>query len=78
MQMETRQFSSIEDGQPDSISYLSHRARQEAEAAIGAASVAATTIHVVLATAYANRAAALTVRGERSSAERWVDEHRIW
>ena len=41
--------------QRDTLSYLSRRVRQEATAAVEAASVQATTIHVILATAYAKR-----------------------
>lgn len=57
--------------------YLELRVHEEADAAVNAASVEATLIHVVLATAYANRfkdRSAVT----KQEGDDWVDNHRIW
>jgi hypothetical protein len=64
--------------QSDELSYLSHRVRQEAEAAIRAPSVEATTIHVLLATAYAKRLGEGSARHASVTAERWMAQHRAW
>lgn len=51
--------------------YLKRRVRQEADAAASAGSLAATLIHVALATAYAKRCGQA---GDRA----WVANHRLW
>jgi hypothetical protein len=66
------------DEQSDNLRYLSRRIQQEAKAAIRATSVEATTIHVILATAYAKRHGECSARGSISTSPGWVDEHRVW
>lgn len=58
------------NAQSDAI-YLKRRARDEAEAAASAGSLAATLIHVALATAYAQRCC-------RADEQAWVARHRVW
>jgi hypothetical protein len=62
----------------DSLSYLSRRVRQEAEAAICASSIASTSLHVILATAYAKRLGESSASCATSTAEDWIDKHRVW
>ena len=62
----------------DNLSYLHRRIRQEAEAAIRASSIASTSIHVVLATAYAKRFGEDSAASAPSDAQDWVNEHRLW
>lgn len=62
----------------DSLSYLSRRVHEEAEAAVRATSVEATLIHVLLATAYAKRFGEVSAREASSAGQSWVDQNRIW
>jgi hypothetical protein len=71
MQLRSERPGRSNEEQSDGISFLSRRVRQEAKAAVRASSLEATTIHVVLATAYAKRLG-------QDAAERWVQEHRVW
>ncbi len=61
----------ITDHAERDIEYLRRRVRAEAEAACSAGSLAATLIHVVLATAYAKRCCYAHDRT-------WVAETRLW
>ena len=58
--------------------YLESRLREEANAAARAASVEATLVHVVLATAYAKRLNECTSGRLIVPADSWVQEHRVW
>lgn len=51
--------------------YLRRRVREEADAAVGAHSLAATLIHVSMATAYAKRCCDADDRA-------WVANNRLW
>ena len=51
--------------------YLRRRAREEAGAAASASTIAATLLHVELATAYAQRCC-------NAQDQAWVAEHRVW
>ncbi|MEP7316520.1 MAG: hypothetical protein ABI667_07470 [Sphingomicrobium sp.] len=59
------------DSAPDDTPYLSLRVREEAEAAVRAQSLAATLIHVALATAYAEQCCNA---GDRA----WIAANRVW
>lgn len=59
------------DVTPGDTGYLKRRVREEADAAASAGSLAATLIHVALATAYAKRCGQA---GDRA----WVANHRLW
>ena len=60
------------------LAYLESRVRQEADAAARAASIEATLVHVVLATAYAKRLNACSNGRLTLPADSWVQEHRLW
>lgn len=62
--------ASFENAQGDAV-YLKRRVRDEANAAALAGSMAATLIHVALATAYAKRSC-------HASDRAWIAEHRVW
>jgi hypothetical protein len=76
--MSVRSGPEGDEEQSGNLRYLSRRIQQEATAAIGATSVEATTIHVILATAYAKRHGECSVRGISFTGEGWADEHRCW
>ena len=61
---------SLDVGQANLV-YLKRRAREEADAAARAGSMAATLIHGALATAYAKRCCA-------ADGQSWVAENRLW
>jgi len=61
---------SFDAAQRDTI-YLKRRVRDEADAAARAGSMAATLIHVALATAYAKRCS-------RDGDQAWIAAHRAW
>lgn len=63
--------------QAASIGYLHGRIREEAEAAVRAASLEATLAHVHLATAYAKRICQHS-DGAAVSQDCWADHHRLW
>lgn len=60
----------IPDQQSDAV-YLKRRVRDEADAAARAGTMAATLIHVALATAYARRCC-------RADDQAWVAQSRLW
>jgi hypothetical protein len=78
MDLRIERPGSTDGDKQDGLSYLSYRVRQEAAAAINASSVEATTIHVILATAYAKRFGEGSARAASLNAERWVAQHRLW
>lgn len=59
------------DRVPDHTPFLRRRVREEADAAASAHSLAATLIHVALATAYAERCCNA---GDRA----WIAANRLW
>ena len=59
------------DGAPDHTLYLRRRVREEADAAASAHSLAATLIHVALATAYAERCC-------NAGDQAWIAANRLW
>ena len=78
MAIKIERSGSTDEDKQDGLGYLARRVRQEAAAAIEASSVEATTIHVVLATAYAKRFGEHSALPATSTAERWVAQHRLW
>jgi hypothetical protein len=62
----------------ESLGYLHCRIREEAEAAVRAASLEATLAHVHLATAYAHRVRQHSGRGAAGVDDSWADQHRVW
>lgn len=60
------------------LAYLESRVRAEAGAAAAASSLAATLIHVSLATAYARRFGECTERNMVLNGRIWAEEHRVW
>lgn len=61
---------SFDAAQRDTV-YLKRRVRDEADAAARAGSLAATLIHVALATAYAKRCS-------RADDQAWMAARRVW
>lgn len=62
----------------ESLGYLHCRIREEADAAVRAASLEATLAHVHLATAYAMRVREQSGTDLAAAGRSWADQHRIW
>jgi hypothetical protein len=71
--------SSFHESVPvESIGYLHCRVREEADAAVRAASLEATLAHIHLATAFANRIRDYSAAAPSRVGNGWADEHRVW